>query len=79
MLDPARLEKLLAQLLERSAGIDAKHKRNIVTMRAERTAADGRIQVLAVIGPTPGRVWRRLRMEAEVALDFRPCPDGAVR
>ncbi|WP_148288686.1 hypothetical protein [Ilumatobacter nonamiensis] len=46
---------------------------------AERTAPDGRVQVLAVIGPTPGRVWRRLRLEAEVALDFRPCPSGAMR
>lgn len=46
---------------------------------AERTAADGRLQVIAVIGPTPARVWRRLRLEAEVALEFRPCPDGAMR
>ncbi|MGA9276337.1 hypothetical protein [Ilumatobacter sp.] len=46
---------------------------------AERTRSDGRLQVLAVIGPSPARVWRRLRMEAEVLLEFRPCPDGARR
>lgn len=46
---------------------------------AERTTSDGRVQVLAVIGPTPGRVWRRLRLEAEVVLDFRPCPNSAMR
>ncbi len=46
---------------------------------AERTDSDGRVRVLAVVGPTPTRVWRRLRMEAEVLLEFRPCSDGAVR
>ena len=46
LLDPARLEKLLAQLLERSAGADAKRKRDIVTLRNERTAADTAIQRL---------------------------------
>lgn len=46
LLDPARLEKLLAQLLERSAGADAKRKRDIVTLRNERTAAETAIQRL---------------------------------
>lgn len=46
---------------------------------AERTTSDGRVQVLAVIGPTPARVWRRLRVEAEVALEIRVRPAGAMR
>lgn len=46
---------------------------------AERAGADGRVRVLAVVGPTPARVWRRLRMEAEVLLEFRPCSDTAMR
>ena len=39
-LDPACLEKLLAQLLERSTGVDAKRKRDIVTLLNERPAAE---------------------------------------
>jgi hypothetical protein len=46
---------------------------------AERTGPDGRLRVLAVVGPSPARVWRRLRMEAEVLLDIRPCSDSLVR
>lgn len=46
LLDPARLEKLLAQLLERSAGADAKRKRDMATLRNERTAADTAIKRL---------------------------------
>ncbi len=46
LLEPTRLEKLLAQLLERSAGADAKRKQQIVTLRNERTAADTAIQRL---------------------------------
>ena len=46
LLEPTRLEKLLAQLLERSAGADAKRKQQIVTLRNERTGADTAIQRL---------------------------------
>lgn len=46
LLNPARLEKLLAQLLERSAGADVRRKRDIATLRNERTAAETAIQRL---------------------------------
>jgi hypothetical protein len=45
---------------------------------AERLGVDGRLRVLAVIGPSPARVWRRLRLEAEVLLDLRPQLDPHV-
>ena len=87
LLDPARLEKLLAQLLERSAGADAKRKRDIVTLRAERTAADTAIQRLfesieaGLVDPKDkdlkkrlaGHQSRRAALDEEINLLERQC------
>ena len=87
LLNPARLEKLLAQLLERSAGADAKRKRNIVTLRNERTAADTAIQRLfesieaGLVDPKDkdlkkrlaGHQSRRAALDEEINLLERQC------
>ena len=89
LLDPARLEKLLAQLLERSAGADAKRKRDIVTLRHERTAAEMAIQRLfesieaGLLDPKDkdlkkrlaGHQARRAALDEEIALLERQCGD----
>ena len=87
LLDPARLEKLLAQLLERSAGADAKRKREMVTLRNERTAADTAIQRLfesieaGLVDPNDkdlkkrlaGHQARRGALDNEIAILDRQC------
>ena len=89
LLDPDRLERLLAQLLERSAGADAKRKRDIVTMRNERTAAEGAIQRLfesietGLVDPKDkdlkkrlaGHQARRAALDEEINLLERQCGD----
>lgn len=93
LLDPARLEKLLAQLLERSAGADAKRKREIVTLRNERTAAETAIQRLfesieaGLVDPTDkdlkkrlaGHQSRRAALDEEINLLERQCGDKRDR
>ncbi|WP_454598140.1 hypothetical protein [Qipengyuania sp. SM2507] len=87
LLDPARLEKLLAQLLERSAGADAKRMREIVTLRNERTAAEMAIQRLfesieaGLVDPNDkdlkkrlaGHQARRGALDNEIAILDRQC------
>lgn len=89
LLDPTRLENLLAQLLERSAGADAKRKRDIVTLRNERTAAETAIQRLfesieaGLLDPKDkdlkkrlaGHQARRAALDEEIALLERQCGD----
>ena len=89
LLDPTRLEKLLAQLLERSAGADARRKRDIVTLRNERTAAETAIQRLfgsieaGLVDPTDkdlkkrlaGHQKRRAALDEEIDLLERQCGD----
>ena len=91
LLDPARLEKLLAKLLERSAGADAKRKREMVVLRNERTAAETAIQRLfgsieaGLVDPTDkdlkkrlaGHQARRSMLDEEIKLLERQC--GAKR
>ncbi len=89
LLHPARLEKLLAQLLERSAGADAKRKNDIVTLRNERTAAETAIQRLfesieaGLVDATDkdlkkrlaGHQSRRAALDEEINLLERQCGD----
>ena len=89
LLDPARLEKLLAQLIERSAGADARRKRDIVTLRNERTAAETAIQRLfesieaGLVDPKDKDLKKRLAahqnrraaLDEEINLLERQCGD----
>ena len=93
LLDPSRLENLLAQLLERSAGADAKRKRDIVTLRNERTAVEMAIQRLfesieaGLVDPTDkdlkkrlaGHQSRRAALDEEINLLERQCGDKRGR
>jgi len=93
LLDPARLEKLLAQLLERSAGADVKRKRDIVTLRNERNAAETAIQRLfesieaGLIDPKDKDLKKRLAshqarraaLSQEIDLIERQCGDKLDR
>ncbi|TXC68852.1 hypothetical protein FSZ31_07750 [Sphingorhabdus soli] len=93
LLDPARLEKLLAQLLERSAGADVRCKHDIATLRIERTAAETAIQRLfesfeaGLVDPKDKDLKKRLAshqdrraaLSQEIDLIERQCGDKLDR